>query len=63
VVFVNPQDEGLVRAALEGVDVQSERRVARGGAVVRTAVGEIDATARAKIDRARAVVEQELASR
>jgi flagellar assembly protein FliH len=63
VVLVNPEDEGLVRAALEGVDVQAERRVARAGAMVRTADGEIDATPQAKLDRVREVVARELARR
>jgi flagellar biosynthesis/type III secretory pathway protein FliH len=63
VVLVNPEDEGLVRAALEGVDVQADRRVARSGAVVRTADGEVDATPQAKLERAREAVARELARR
>ena len=42
-------------AALGGIEhceVQAERRVARGGAVVRTAEGEVDATHRDQARRA-----------
>lgn len=72
VILVNPDDLPIVREGLdelagslggiEHVEVQEERRVARGGAVVRTAVGEIDASIRTKLDRAREAVEAELGS-
>ena len=42
---------------IESCDVQSERRVSRGGAVVRTAQGEVDATLETKIARAREVLD------
>ena len=72
-VLVNPADLEIVREGLVGViaelggvehfEVQGERRVARGGAVVRTAEGEVDASLDAKLQRAREVLEDELAGR
>ena len=69
-VLVNPADLEIVREGLAGVvaelggvehfEVQAERRVARGGAVVRTAEGEVDASLEAKLDRAREVLDDEL---
>ena len=71
-VLVNPDDIDAVRDAMgdlarqmggfETFDLQSDRRVRRGGAIVRTAVGEIDATLDTKLERAREVLEHELAS-
>lgn len=70
-VLVNPEDLETVRAALGDVgealggfghlDVQAERRVGRGGAIVRTETGEIDATVATKLERAREAFAQELA--
>ena len=40
--------------------MQAERRVARGGAIVRTVEGEVDATLATKLARAREAVEDEL---
>lgn len=70
VIQVNPDDLDLVRDAvgellsslggIEHVEVQQERRVGRGGALVRTSVGEIDATIETKLARARSLVEAEL---
>jgi flagellar biosynthesis/type III secretory pathway protein FliH len=70
VIQVNPADLELVRegmddiagslGGIEHVDVQEERRVARGGAVVRMAVGEVDARIATKLERARDAVEAEL---
>jgi flagellar assembly protein FliH len=70
VVCVHPDDAELVRGAVEGaghglgalgqVEVHEERRVARGGALVRTSEGEIDATAAAKLERARELIATEL---
>jgi flagellar assembly protein FliH len=70
VVLVNPEDLDMVRAGigtLAGelggighVDVQAERRVLRGGAVVRTAEGDVDADLATKLQRAREVLEREL---
>jgi flagellar assembly protein FliH len=72
VIQVNPQDLEIVREGLdeltgalggiEHVEVQEERRVMRGGAVVRTVVGEVDANIRTKLDRAREAVLKELGS-
>ena len=72
VVMVNPADLELVRegmadiagalGGIEHVDVQEERRVPRGGTVVRTAVGEVDARIATKLDRARDAVVAQLGS-
>jgi flagellar assembly protein FliH len=69
-VLVHPDDLELVRGAMGGLvatlggiehaEVQAERRVARGGAVVRTPDGDIDARVETKLQRARDVVEAEL---
>jgi flagellar biosynthesis/type III secretory pathway protein FliH len=69
-VLVHPEDLELVseaigeiRASLGGIDhcdVQAERRVGRGGAVVRTPDGDIDARVETKLARAREVVETAL---
>ncbi|HVU78265.1 MAG TPA: FliH/SctL family protein [Gaiellaceae bacterium] len=63
-IEVNPDDVDRVRAwcdaqtELDGgrVDVRAERRVPRGGCVVRTAEGEIDARVAEQLDRARDVL-------
>jgi flagellar biosynthesis/type III secretory pathway protein FliH len=70
VIQLNPEDLEIVREGLdelrgslggiEHIDVQEERRVQRGGAVIRTEVGEIDANIRTKLDRARDAVLKEL---
>jgi flagellar assembly protein FliH len=69
-VLVHPDDLELVRGAMGGLvatlggiehsEVQAERRVARGGAVVRTPDGDVDARVETKLQRAREVVEAEL---
>ena len=69
-ILVNPDDLDTVRAAttelmarlggIESCDVQAERRVSRGGAVVRTVEGEVDATFETKLSRARDVILGEL---
>jgi flagellar assembly protein FliH len=69
-VLVHPDDLELVRAAadelraslggIEHCEVQAERRVARGGAVVRTPDGDVDARVETKLARAREVVESAL---
>jgi len=69
-VLVHPDDLELVRGAMGGLvatlggiehsEVQAERRVARGGAVVRTPDGDVDARVETKLQRARDVVEAEL---
>lgn len=71
-LLVNPEDLDLMRTAvadvagslggIEHIDVQEERRVGRGGAIVRTSLGEVDASVEAKLERVRSVVEQELGS-
>lgn len=63
IVLVNPEDMELVRSASEGVkaelggigtlEVQAERRVGRGGAIVRTQAGEIDGRLETQLARAR----------
>jgi flagellar biosynthesis/type III secretory pathway protein FliH len=40
--------------------VQADRRVPRGGVIARTEAGEIDATIRAQLSRAREIVAAEL---
>jgi len=69
-ILVHPEDLDLMRESIsavtdslggiEHVEVQEERRVSRGGAIVRTSYGEVDARLETKLDRARAVVESEL---
>lgn len=69
-VLVHPDDLELVREAserfaaelggIEHCDVQAERRVARGGAIVRTEEGQVDASVETQLARARELVEGEL---
>jgi flagellar assembly protein FliH len=71
IVLVNPDDMELVResmdelrASLGGIEhceVQAERRVGRGGCIVRTPVGDVDARVETKLERAREVVAAALA--
>ena len=71
-IQVNPDDLPLVRDAADGlvqqlggiehIEVQEERRVPRGGAIVRSTAAEIDARVRTKLDKAREILERELAS-
>ncbi len=71
-VLVNPADLNTVRDALEeltsrgsGVelcDLQAEERVGVGGAIVRTTEGEVDASVRTQLERAREVIEHSMAS-
>jgi flagellar assembly protein FliH len=61
-VLVDPADFEIVSGALpelqlqlgaiESCDVQADRRVGRGGAIVRTAEGEIDVTVQTQLERA-----------
>jgi flagellar assembly protein FliH len=63
IVLVNPEDMQLVRDAagalqtelggIGSLDVQAERRVGRGGAIVRTAAGEVDGRIDTQLERAR----------
>jgi flagellar biosynthesis/type III secretory pathway protein FliH len=69
-VLVHPADLELVRDAMDEIratlggiehcEVQAERRVTRGGAVVRTQDGDVDARVDTKLQRAREVVESAL---
>jgi len=69
-VLVHPDDLELVRDAMDAVraslggiehcEVQAERRVSRGGAIVRTPDGDVDARLETKLVRAREVVESAL---
>lgn len=62
-VMVNPEDLEILRGAADGLkaelggigelDVQAERRVNRGGAIVRTAAGEVDGRFEVQLERAR----------
>jgi flagellar biosynthesis/type III secretory pathway protein FliH len=71
-VLVHPEDLDLVRNAMDGMrttlggiehcEVQAERRVSRGGAVVRTPDGDVDARVETKLRRAREVVEAALST-
>jgi flagellar biosynthesis/type III secretory pathway protein FliH len=60
-VLVHPSDVAFVRDALPDFEVHDERRVARGGAIIRTSLGEVDATLETKLDRAREAMLTELA--
>jgi flagellar assembly protein FliH len=70
-IVVHPDDVALVsdqlaalNGELGGIEhgvVQGDRRVARGGAIVQTSDGAIDAEIASQIDRARVVVAEELA--
>ena len=65
-VLVNPDDLDIVREAMDGLKaslggmdhcvVEAERRVGRGGCLVRTPVGDIDASVETKLERAGEVV-------
>jgi flagellar assembly protein FliH len=61
-VLVNPSDVPLLREAMPDLDVHEERRVTRGGALLRTAHGDIDATLETKLARAREAVVAGLSS-
>jgi flagellar assembly protein FliH len=72
ILLVAPDDLDLVRenaaavvAELGGVEhceVQADRRVGRGGVMVRTGEAEVDATLETKLVRAREVIEEELSA-
>ena len=69
---VNPADVEIVRAATDRIaselgalprlEVAGERRVARGGCVVRTPEGEIDARLETQLERAAALLLEPAAS-
>ncbi|HWI07871.1 MAG TPA: FliH/SctL family protein [Solirubrobacteraceae bacterium] len=65
IVCVHPDDVELVRAAKNElndghVEIHGEQRVARGGALVRTSLGEIDARIECKLEAVKALVAAEL---
>jgi flagellar biosynthesis/type III secretory pathway protein FliH len=65
-VFVDPEDLQLVGGAIDELkaklgggeicDVQADRRIGRGGVIVRTVEREVDATVGTQLDRAREVI-------
>jgi flagellar assembly protein FliH len=59
-VLVHPDDVALLREAMPDLDVHEERRVTRGGALLRTVQGEIDAQLETKLSRAHEAVVEEL---
>lgn len=71
-VTVNPGDLELVRSSIgdlvmqgstvEACEVLSDERVGRGGAIVRTIEGEVDASVQTQLERAREAVEATLES-
>jgi flagellar biosynthesis/type III secretory pathway protein FliH len=70
VLEVNPDDVELVQRWLDAstlplaakIELRAERRIARGGCVVRTPEGEIDARVREQLDRAEEVLRETLAA-
>lgn len=70
-ILVNPEDLDRVRAAapelvgqlggIEHCEVQAERRVSPGGAIVRTVEGEVDATLETKLERVREALTESVA--
>ncbi len=73
VVLVDPEDLDVVSASLSEVqaqaggielcEIQADRRVGRGGAIVRTLEREVDASVQTQLERAREVVAAELGGR
>jgi flagellar biosynthesis/type III secretory pathway protein FliH len=71
-IVVDPGDLELVGGAIEALqtqaggielcEVQADRRVGRGGAVVRTAEGEVDASVATQLQRARELLAEGLAA-
>ncbi len=69
-ILVSPEDLDIVRdsvsdvvgslGGIEHCEVQAERRVGRGGCVVRTSDGDVDARIETKLQRAREVIEAAL---
>jgi flagellar biosynthesis/type III secretory pathway protein FliH len=70
-ILVHPDDLDLMRegmadvtgslGGIEHLEVQEERRVGRGGAIIRTSFGEVDARIETKLERAREAMKKELA--
>lgn len=71
-IMVHPDDLEIVRESvdelvrqlggIEHIEVQEERRVDRGGAIVRSTTGEIDARLQTKLDKAREILQAEFAT-
>jgi flagellar assembly protein FliH len=71
-VLVNPSEFEAVNSAIreltepgtgiEQCDIQPDERIERGGAIVRTAEGEVDASVETQLEQAREVVEASLAA-
>jgi flagellar assembly protein FliH len=71
-VLVHPDDLDLIRESvseltgslggMEHLEVQEERRVGRGGAIIRTSFGEVDARIETKLAGAREAIEKELSA-
>lgn len=69
-ILVSPEDLDLVRGASDALagemggiarlDVQAERRVGRGGAILMTPAGEVDGSLATKLERVREVLAAEL---
>ena len=69
-IQVHPSDLEIVREAVDSlvrqlggidhIEVQEERRVPRGGAIVRSTAAEIDARVQTKLDKAREILMAEL---
>ncbi len=72
-VLVDPADLETVSAAIaeleaqvggiDHCDIQADRRVGRGGAIVRTLESEVDASVDTQLERAREVIQAELGAR
>lgn len=72
-ILVDPADLELVAASIEALraqaggielcEVQADRRVGRGGAIVRTSEGEVDACVATQLEKAREVIVAELGAR
>ena len=70
VLLVNPVDLEVITGAVEALkgelggiehcDVQSDRRIDRGGVILRTEAGEIDVSVEAQLERAREIVAETL---
>jgi flagellar assembly protein FliH len=70
VLLVNPADLEVISGSVETLrgelggiehcDVQSDRRIDRGGVILRTEAGEIDVTIDSQVDRARDIVAEAL---
>jgi flagellar assembly protein FliH len=70
VLVVNPADLEVITGSVESLkgelggiehcDVQADRRIDRGGVILRTEAGEIDVTTDSQVDRAREIVAETL---